>query len=62
MVEYKLVLLLEQDVGLFGSYNSLGGDMASGELFFNCSRNNFGTGYKDPQVLCALVAQPVAAT
>ena len=59
MVEYKLVLLPEQDAGLF---NGPGGDVASGELFFNWSRNNFDAGYKDPQVLCALVAQPVAAT
>ena len=29
MVEYRLVLLPEQDVGLLGFYNSLGGDMAS---------------------------------
>ncbi|MFB0535465.1 MAG: hypothetical protein ACETWR_10830 [Anaerolineae bacterium] len=29
MVEYRLVLLPEQDVGLFGFYNSPGGDMAS---------------------------------
>jgi len=34
MVEYKLVLLPKQDVGLFGSCNGLGGDMASGELGF----------------------------
>ena len=41
MVEYKLVLLPEQDVGLFGSYNGPGGDMASGKLVFQLLKKQF---------------------